>query len=436
VAVNECEPERSKRLKESDFTQVPEVRDLVSQLKGACADKPFSDVVDDEGRQYVDLVMEGGGVLGVALVGYTYVLEEMGIRFLRVGGTSAGSINAVLVAGLGTPAQRKSGKIIEELANVKFWDFVDGDGDARDFVAALVHDPNLIKLGWKGMQVIDSLLWELGLNPGDKFLEWLSELLEREGIATSRKLMDRMATIPAGLRTRNGEPLTPDSTKPPLALVAADVSTQTKVDFPRMAPLYWRDPDEVDPAQYVRASMSIPAFFSPLRIENVPQGQDAQDRWDKLASYTEEPPSVCTLVDGGIMSNFPIDLFHLQNQIPKAPTFGAKLGTDKRRSEKIDWPLPLAAAVFRSASHCLDYDFITRNPDYKNLVAYIDTGGHGWLDFDMQDEDKVDLFLCGARKAAEFLREFNWAKYKEIREQKKEIYAALARPVEANPTSG
>jgi predicted acylesterase/phospholipase RssA len=48
------------------------------------------------------------------------MLEEMGIRFLRVGGTSAGSINAVFVAGLGTPAQRKSEKIIEELANVEF----------------------------------------------------------------------------------------------------------------------------------------------------------------------------------------------------------------------------------------------------------------------------------------------------------------------------
>ena len=122
-------------------------------------------------------------------------------------------------------------------------------------------------------------------------------------------------------------------------------------------------------------------------------------------------------------ANFPIDLFHLQNQVPKAPTFGAKLGTDKRRSEKIDWPLSLGAAVFRSASHCLDYDFVTRNPDYKNLVAYINTGEHGWLDFDMQDEDKVDLFVRGARKAAEFLRGFDWAGYKRIRQQKKDLYS-------------
>jgi NTE family protein len=79
----------------SDFTQAKKVRDLISELKETCEDKEFSDVVDDEDNQYVDLVMEGGGVLGVALIGYTYVLEEMGIRFLRVGGTSAGSINAL-----------------------------------------------------------------------------------------------------------------------------------------------------------------------------------------------------------------------------------------------------------------------------------------------------------------------------------------------------
>src|SRR5215210_6412017 len=121
------------RLRAEHFTQADEVRDLLRELKEEHEDKPFSDVVDDEGNQYVDLVMEGGGVLGVALVGYTYVLEEMGIRFLRVGGTSAGSINAVLVAGLGTPQERKSEKIIKELANVDFWNFVDGGAAARAF---------------------------------------------------------------------------------------------------------------------------------------------------------------------------------------------------------------------------------------------------------------------------------------------------------------
>jgi NTE family protein len=411
------------RLRAEDFTQADEVRDLLRELKEGHGDKPFSDVVDDEGNQYVDLVMEGGGVLGVALVGYTYVLEEMGIRFLRVGGTSAGSINAVLVAGLGTPAERKSEKIVKELANLDLWTFVDGDEDVRDFVRTLVRNPGFFGIGFRGLQVIDSLFAHLGLNPGEAFYDWLSGLLARDGVGTARRLRERMAQLPPGLRTREGEELGPDRVAPYLALVAADISTQTKVEFPKMTPLYWRDPDDVDPALYVRASMSIPYFFYTLLVKNVPQGHEAVARWRKLASYEEEPPEVCTLVDGGIMSNFPIDLFHRPEKVPASPTFGAKLGTDQRRSAEIDSPQRLGAAVFRSASHTLDYDFIKRNPDYRKLVAYIDTETHGWLDFDMDDEAKVDLFVRGARAAAEFLSTFDWEGYKELRRRKKELYA-------------
>ena len=75
-----------------DFTQ--QVFHLVDELKTDIKKrkKQFSDIIDDNGHQYVDLVMEGGGVLGIALVGYTYVLEQVGIRFLQVGGTSAGDV--------------------------------------------------------------------------------------------------------------------------------------------------------------------------------------------------------------------------------------------------------------------------------------------------------------------------------------------------------
>lgn len=62
-----------------------------------------------------------------------------------------------------------------------------------------------------------------------------------------------------------------------------------------------------------------------------------------------------------------------------------------------------------AARHTLDFDFISRNPDYKHLVAMIDTGDHNWLD--MGDEDKIDLLARGAAAAAEFLQVFNWTKY-------------------------
>lgn len=57
----------------------------------------ISDVRDHFGRQCVDLVQEGGGVHGVALAGYAYVLEKMGISFTKLAGTSAGAINTMLL---------------------------------------------------------------------------------------------------------------------------------------------------------------------------------------------------------------------------------------------------------------------------------------------------------------------------------------------------
>lgn len=44
----------------------------------------------------VDLVCEGGGVRGIALVGAVSVLEERGYHFHNIAGTSAGAIVATL----------------------------------------------------------------------------------------------------------------------------------------------------------------------------------------------------------------------------------------------------------------------------------------------------------------------------------------------------
>lgn len=214
------------------------MQQLLGDLRRRCEGRQFSDIVDDEGNQYVDLVMEGGGMLGIALVGYTWVLEQMGIRFLGVGGTSAGSINALLLAALDVPAKAKSPKLLQELAAKDFYDFVGGDADARDFVAAFVRGAGKFKLAFKAAQVMDNLDEALGLNPGKAFTDWLTGILRREGIRTLADLRARMDTLPAGLRTRAGEKLdTPQKAGTKLALITADVSTETEVEFPRMAPM-------------------------------------------------------------------------------------------------------------------------------------------------------------------------------------------------------
>ena len=80
----------SEALPVSKLINEPTVVAAVEQARARILAHPVSDIRDRHGNQYVDLVMEGGGVLGVALAGYSYVLESAGLRFLGLGGTSAG----------------------------------------------------------------------------------------------------------------------------------------------------------------------------------------------------------------------------------------------------------------------------------------------------------------------------------------------------------
>lgn len=395
----------------------PETQALLAAVRRDCAGRRYSDIVDDAGHQYVDLVMEGGGMLGIALVGYTWMLEQLDIRFLGIGGTSAGSINALLIAALGTPAQAKSPKLLQLLANQDFFEFVDGDRHARRLIRAFLDGKGTATLIWRGLRVLDDLRKRLGLNPGDAFLDWLTGVLRGEGIHTVADLRARMRTLPPGLRHRDGAAITdPAEAGIQLALVAADVTTETKVDFPRLAPMYFEHPEAVNPALFARASMSIPYFFRPLRLGGLPRGEEALKHWwgVGIEFRREQVPDEVLFVDGGILSNFPIDLFHDTSRVPAAPTFGAKLELDQRH-HRIDGPVGLGGAMFNAARHCLDYDFIHRNPDYKQLVTWIPCHGYNWLDFEMSDAQKIGLFKDGVREAANFLRRFDWERYKRIR---------------------
>jgi NTE family protein len=403
-------------MKITELTNHPQVYRIIKALKDeGVHKKSFSDVIDDEGNQYVELVMEGGGVLGVALIGYTYVLEQLGLRFFSVAGTSAGSINAMLLAGFGDISKPKGEKLIDALVNKDLYDFVDGDDDAKDFIRALVEKAGRVKMIWKGMQVIDNITQDLGLNPGKDFLNWLSGILRKNGIKTAGDLQGQFGALPKGLKIRPGVQRDIEGLSPRLAFIAADLTTETKVEFPRMGKLYWKDPDSVNPALYVRASMSIPYFFHPLVIKRIPRGQEALDAWDNLASYHGEIPKEIYFVDGGLLSNFPVDVFHKHNVVPRLPTFGIRLGIDRNKPNNITNPMNLFGAMFNSIRHLHDYDFILRNPDYKQLVKSIDIGPHDWLNFGITDEAKKDLFFRGALAASQFVRKFDWAKYKMTR---------------------
>lgn len=394
-------------------------------------DKTYSDVIDAAGNQYVDLVMEGGGVLGIALAGYVYILEQVNLRFVGIGGASAGSIAALILGASGPPSQSKSGHLMDILANIPMASFMDGkdddDEDAADFINTMLSDPSFLKGMAKGLQVVDNLKEIKGLNRGEKFHLWLKGVLEAQGITNTADLRARMATTPVGWSLRpnlyqisqlDGNASLPplDPLKHHLCLVAADISTETKVEFPRMAELYWQIPDAVHPADYVRASMSIPVFFGPYRV---PLPVPNEDCWKEHAGLDPAknprfPPKLACFVDGGVMSNFPIDVFHSTHKVPTRPTLGVKLEYDER-SHEINNVLELIGQTFNASRHCLDYEFIRKNPDFQQLVGYIDTQKHHWLKFEMDKKEMTDLFVLGAEAALDFLTKFDWDAYKKTR---------------------
>lgn len=418
-------------MKIKQFTEDARILNIINDLKDEIDGRQFSDIIDEQNHQYVDLVQEGGGTLGVALLGYVYVLEQMGIRFLQLAGTSAGAINTMLMAASGNIDKSKSEWILDKLNSKNLYDFVDGDDDAKDFIEALLNKSSNLKLAIKGAQVIDNFKDDLGLNPGENFYQWMKNLLHECGI---QNLGDLQALRNQGVSSDNTLKLRIDKTRElnqkdfaRIAIISADVTTGSKIVFPEMADLFYSNPQSANPADFVRASMSVPMFFYPYRIKDIPSGVEQWNKWNGKLGLNTNVPSEVMFMDGGIISNFPISIFHKNDQIPFAPTFGIKIGQDKTALNKNETVFSLIGSIFNTARYSQDDEFLRGHEDYKHLIGYIDTGVHNWLNFSLSDEDKIDLFYRGAKAASDFLKSFNWEKYKKMRATKLTIYPELAK---------
>ncbi len=422
-----------------------------------------SDVVDARGHQYVNLVQEGGGVLGVALVGYTYVLEQMGIRFMKMAGTSAGAINTMVMICMGGKEEEKSVKVLELIANKNLFDFVDGHPTARRLIRNLITSSSFVRkirllLVLLAIALVASLLifvyqlgrgmsdfwfwfgagfftatWattiylairasslykrflraDYGINPGKEFLNWVSGILEAKGIHNLNDLRKHVETVPAGgfrLRREEDQEELRDLNRPKLenflTLVTSDVTNQMKVEFPRHWPLYWSDPTKVKPGYFVRASMAVPVFFEPFIIEDIPR-KDVYPIWEAIIGL-DDPylvPTAAHFVDGGMISNFPINVFFNPNVgVPRLPTFGIML-EDEVAPPRTDYKsfMSYAAAMFNTVRYNYDKEFLIKNADFNRTIGRIDVAGINWLNFNITDAEKIDLFRRGAEAAARFL---------------------------------
>lgn len=236
----------------------------------------------------VDLVFEGGGVKGIGLAGAYARLDAGGFAPQRVAGTSAGAITAALVAA-GYSGEELRQLVLEEM---RYRHFEDGG-----------H--------WPLSQGIE-MLRHKGLHPGRYFEGWMREHLAAKGITTFGQLRSSGAadSDPGELQYR-------------LQVIASDLTKERMLVLPRDARAQLGiDPDELEVATAVRMSMSIPIFFDPVVHRNPTDPHDER-----------------VIVDGGLLSNFPVWLFDCPpGQPPRWPTFGLLLVAPDQRDPLIAGP--------------------------------------------------------------------------------------------------
>jgi len=490
-----------------DFTQQPEVLACLQQLearygKGG-ANLIVSDVIDDEGHQYVNLVQKGGGVLGIALVGYTYILEQMNIRFVRLAGTSAGAINTALMTVSGaTPSptpgsdrkvtgnkkMEKSTSILKAICDLNFFNLVDGHPVARAIIKMFITSADFSKQVTRWINRILFLLVLLplldficlglqyklpwvsyfteaffiitcfyvtlliilaayasylinrlktagfGINPGDYFYDWIKERLKENHVDTVSDLVDVATTPIPGLHLRGQPDNQPIDLHGDVTFIASEIVSENKIEFPKMWNLFRKNMNDLQPAGFVRASMSIPIFFESYFINNIPCADDEiRAAWQQLNE--DEPPSTARFVDGGVLSNFPLNLFFNPNvTVPRLPTFGIDLDDEKDAQEvfvkadyeaqTLDEDVSKQAAtwsfgsylyrIFNTVRFYYDKDFLIKNNFFKKGIGVIPLKGYNWLNFFVTNKEKQQMFVLGVKAATKFLLEdFSWSDYKQ-----------------------
>jgi len=322
---------------------------------------PYGPLVAEQARRRADLVLEGGGVKGVALVGAVTRLAEQGYAFPRVAGSSAGAVTAAVVAAL-----QRAGEPVSRLREI-------ADGiDYRKIPDSWLPGP-LALLG-QGL----GLLTRQGLHPGRYLRDHLAGVLADLGVRT---FGDLRIGGPAGL------PADPGSALPPahrygLVVTASDLSEHRLLRLPWDYRLLGVDPDEQLVVDAVQASAAIPYFFQPARLAGR------------------------VLVDGGLLSNFPVALFDREDGLaPRWPTFGIKLaaraGATPTAHAAGD-PLSFTVAVVETLVNAQDAAYVD-GLCVQLRTTFVDTSDTSTIDFGISAERRAVLGQRGASAAQDFL---------------------------------
>ena len=252
--------------------------------------------MSDAPKRITDIVFEGGGGKGLALVGAMRAIEEEGFDYRRLVGTSAGAITATLVAAgfdsaaLGSIMQERTPDGRSRLGSFKDPAPVPDIEELRrsplgkllaridlplisDRIEQRIDDAILRALAQAPMfRTFLGLSERGGIHPGEAFRSWIDVLLDRRGLG--------------GLTLAEFH----DKTGPHLTIVASDVSRSQLMLLNHLTapdlPVTWA----------VRMSMSIPFLFEEVVW---------QRSW---GTYLGREIHGDAIVDGGLLSNFPLEL--------------------------------------------------------------------------------------------------------------------------------
>ncbi len=337
-----------------------------------------------------DAVFEGGGVKGVGMVGALSRFEERGYQWKCVAGTSAGAITAALVA-----AGYSAREVKAELDSLMQEEGEDGQRGYERF-----KDKSLLDR-IPGLGPALSLGLEKGIYEGRFFEDWLRGLLENKKKRTFADLVN-----PEHVNDPKDSPY-----RYRLRVIASDISLRRMLVLPQDIAGYEEfggDPDRVDIARAVRMSMSIPFFFEPVqltcldayfsRTEKETSQEASTGR--KLTFSAEQRTSY--IVDGGILSNFPVDLFDAPpDRAPRWPTFGFKLvAPSDDRPNRIHGPLSLIGALFTTMMEAHDQRHMGTATEVRTVR--IKTEKVKTTDFDLSLRDSDALYERGRQGAEEF----------------------------------
>ncbi len=297
--------------------------------------------------RYINLVLQGGGVKGIAYAG---ALQHVSadVKFHTIAGTSAGSVVAALLATGTEPC-----KLVDVMRTMRFKEFLDAEDTERsqrlarfaNVLGQAVRSKSWRHRIWNLRSLPMSLVGKASV-PRD-----LSHLIEAKGMFSSNRLG-------MWLRHQFGDKTFQDIVCDELRIVAADIGTgQYKVFSKKTDP-------SMRIADAVLASSSIPGFFKPFRFGD--------------GAY----------VDGGLLSNFPSFLVERCSY----PSVGLKLCAFEN-SPSLDTLGGYLQSILSTALEAHDRG---RQSNHYLSCFEIHVGDISSTNFDLSEKHVNDLVAAGS----------------------------------------